>query len=40
MDEVQVFEEEDRLEPVHPVYVIPQRHVENVQRYFQDRQVF
>lgn len=37
MDGVQVFEEEDRLQPIHPVYVIPQRHVENVQRYFKDR---
>lgn len=34
IDEVQIFEEEDRVKPIHPVYVIPQGHVQDIKRYF------
>jgi protein farnesyltransferase subunit beta len=40
MDEVQIFEEEDRVVPIHPVYVIPQRHVDDIKRYFAGKEGF
>lgn len=40
MDEVQVFEESDRVVPIHPVYAIPQEAVEKVRHYFSDKQGF
>lgn len=33
-DEEQIFEENDRVATTHPVYVIPQRNVDDCQRYF------
>lgn len=30
----QIFDEEDRVRPVHPVYVIPQEKVEAARQYF------
>lgn len=33
-EDEQIFDEEDRVRPVHPVYVIPQDTVEAARRYF------
>jgi hypothetical protein len=37
---VQIFDEEDRVGPVHPVYVIPQNKVEAAQLYFRGKAGF
>ncbi|WZH48854.1 terpenoid cyclases/protein prenyltransferase alpha-alpha toroid [Fusarium acuminatum] len=40
MDGKQIFDEEDRVATVHPVYVIPQHKVEGMQSYFTSKQGF
>ncbi|KAM0207551.1 hypothetical protein ACHAQI_007554 [Fusarium lateritium] len=40
MDGEQIFDEEDRVATVHPVYVIPQHKVEGMQSYFTSKQGF
>ncbi|KAB5518818.1 terpenoid cyclases/protein prenyltransferase alpha-alpha toroid [Coniochaeta sp. 2T2.1] len=39
-DEVQIFQDDDRVEPIHPVYVIPQKSVSDIKRYFLAKQGF
>ena len=39
-DEVQIFQDEDRVEPIHPVYAIPQTSVNDIRRYFSAKQGF
>ena len=34
MEGEQIFEEDDRVGTTHPVYVIPQHKVQDVQKYF------
>ncbi|KAK2673656.1 PFTB repeat [Fusarium oxysporum f. sp. vasinfectum] len=40
MDGEQIFDEEDRVATVHPVYVIPQHKVEDMQSYFSSKHGF
>jgi protein farnesyltransferase subunit beta len=39
-DEPQIFEENDRVVPIHPVYAIPQKSVDDVKHYFSAKQSF
>jgi len=40
MEGEQIFDEEDRVATVHPVYVIPQHKVEDMQNYFSSKHGF
>lgn len=40
MEGEQIFDEQDRVATLHPVYVIPQHKVEEIQRYFSEKQGF
>lgn len=40
VDEEQVFEEVDRVEPIHPVYAIPKKNVDEIIAYFSAKQGF
>lgn len=40
LDEVQVFDEQDRLVPLHPVYAIPSECVSDIKAYFDAKQGF
>ncbi|KAL2259773.1 hypothetical protein VTK26DRAFT_6433 [Humicola hyalothermophila] len=40
LDGVQIFDNQDRVRPIHPVYAIPQRNVRAIKAYFQDKQGF
>lgn len=40
LDGLQVFDNKDRVRPIHPVYAIPQPNVRAVQDYFADRPGF
>jgi protein farnesyltransferase subunit beta len=40
LDEVQIFEEDDRVVPIHPVYAIPHKSVDDIRRYFSAKQGF
>jgi protein farnesyltransferase subunit beta len=33
-DEIQIFNEQDRISPIHPVYVIPFDSQEEMKKYF------
>ena len=37
LDEVQIYENADRLRTVHPVFVIPPRKVEDTLAYFREK---
>ena len=39
-DGEQIFDEEDRVSTVHPVYVVPQQKVDDVQKYYKLKQGF
>jgi len=39
-EEVQIFDEQDRVNPVHPVYTIPERCVTEMKSYFAAKQGF
>lgn len=34
LDEVQIFDEQDRVGTIHPVYTIPEECVEQIQAYY------
>lgn len=40
LDEVQVFDEEDRIVPLHPVYAVPAECVADIKAYFGAKQGF
>lgn len=40
VDDVQVFDEEDRVATLHPVYAIPQDKADEIQDYFASRPGF
>lgn len=40
LDEVQVFDEQDRIVPLHPVYAIPSECVSDIKAYFDAKQGF
>jgi protein farnesyltransferase subunit beta len=40
MDEEPIFEENDLVAPVHPIYVIPQKTVDGIRSYFSAKQGF
>lgn len=40
MEGDQIFDEEDRVATVHPVYVIPQHKVQEIQQYFTSKTGF
>ena len=40
LDEDQIFDEQDRINPIDPVYTIPERCVEDIKRYFAEKQGF
>lgn len=40
VDEVQIFEEEDRLVPIHPIYATPKKCVDDIRQYFAAKQGF
>lgn len=40
MEGEQIFDEEDRVATVHPVYVIPKHKVEEIQNYFASKEGF
>lgn len=40
LDEVQVFDEQDRIVPLHPVYAIPAECVADIKAYFGAKQGF
>lgn len=40
LDEVQVFDEQDRIAPLHPVYAIPTECVTDIKSYFERKQGF
>ncbi len=40
LDGLQVFDNKDRVRPIHPVYAIPQQSVRAIKGYFEDRQGF
>lgn len=40
LDEVQVFNEQDRIVPLHPVYAIPAECVADIKTYFDTKQGF
>lgn len=40
LDEVQVFDEQDRIVPLHPVYAIPAECVADIKTYFDTKQGF
>lgn len=40
MEGEQIFDEEDRVATVHPVYVIPKHKVEEIQNYFASKHGF
>jgi protein farnesyltransferase subunit beta len=40
LDDVQIFEEEDQVVPIHPVYAIPYQSVADIRRYFSVKQGF
>lgn len=40
LDEVQVFDERDRIVPLHPVYAIPAECVADIKAYFDAKQGF
>lgn len=40
VDEEQVFDEEDRLVPLHPVYAIPVAALTSIKSYFEAKQGF
>ena len=40
LDGVQVYDNQDRVRPIHPVYAIPQRNVRVMKEYFEGKQGF
>lgn len=40
LDEVQIFDEQDRIAPLHPVYAIPAECVTDIKFYFEKKQGF
>lgn len=40
LDEVHIYEDNDRVAAIHPVYAIPQRSVDGVKRYFSGKPGF
>jgi protein farnesyltransferase subunit beta len=40
LDGLQVFDTQDRVRPIHPVYAIPQQNVRAMKAYFRDKQGF
>lgn len=40
MEGEQIFDEEDRVATMHPVYVIPQHKVDEIRRYFGEKAGF
>lgn len=40
LDEVQVFDDQDRLVPLHPVYAVPAECVADIKAYFGSKQGF
>lgn len=40
LDGVQIFDNKDRVRPIHPIYAIPQQNVRAMKEYFQDKQGF
>lgn len=40
LDEVQVFDDQDRLAPLHPVYAVPAECVADIKAYFGAKQGF
>lgn len=40
LDGVQIFDNKDRVRPIHPVYAIPQQNVRAMKEYFRDKQSF
>lgn len=40
LDEMQVFDEQDRIVPLHPVYAIPAECVADIKTYFDTKQGF
>ena len=40
LDGLQVFDNEDRVRPIHPVYAIPQQNVRAIKEYFRDKEGF
>lgn len=40
LDEVQVFDEEDRIVPLHPVYAVPAECVADIKKFFVAKQGF
>lgn len=38
--EDQIFDEQDRISPIDPVYTIPERCVNNIKTYFAEKQGF
>ncbi|KAK3303427.1 terpenoid cyclases/protein prenyltransferase alpha-alpha toroid [Chaetomium strumarium] len=40
LDGVQIFDNKDRVRPIHPVYAIPQQNVRAMKEYFQQKQGF
>ena len=40
LDEVQIFDDKDRVGTLHPVYTIPERRVDEIKAYFAAKQGF
>ncbi len=40
LDGLQVFDNKDRVRPIHPVYAIPQQSVQAIKGYFENREGF